>query len=534
MVDYIIVGAGSAGCVLANRLSASGKHQVLLLEAGQPDKDPRIQIPAAFPKLFKTELDWDYETVPQPGANDRRLYWPRGKTLGGSSSTNAMIYIRGNRRDYDDWAAAGCAGWSFRDVLPYFKKSERNARGASEYHGGEGPLAVSDHVVEHPLSRVFVEACEQAGIPAKDDFNSAEQDGAGIFQVTQDHGQRCSAARAFLKPALRRSNLAVETGAQVTRLILEDGRAAGVVYVQNGTETEVRASKEVILSGGSINSPQILLLSGIGPADHLAEVGIECRHALPGVGANLHDHPVCGLITACTSNITLDTCETAWNFIRYTLFKSGPFTSNLAEAGAFVRTDVTYDRPDIQFHFGPLFFHKHGLTDEEHIAYSLGPCLIHPESRGTLRLKSADPFDAPLLDPQYLTAEKDMQSLLAGVKLARTIAGQHAFDPYRGEEIYPGTDVQDDAALDHYIRDECETLYHPVGTCKMGTDDTAVVDPELRVRGLDGLRVVDASIMPTVVGGNTNAPTIMIAEKAADLILASAAAAAAEPAGATA
>jgi choline dehydrogenase len=518
MHDYVIVGAGTAGCVLAARLSEDKQNRVLLLEAGPRDTDPRIHLPAAFPKLFKTELDWNLETVPQRHANNRRLFWPRGKVVGGCSSTNAMIYMRGNRRDFDDWAANGCTGWSFAECLPYFKKSERNTRLSGEFHGTSGQLSVTDRGYTNPLSHAFVAACQQAGIPATTDFNGAEQDGVALAQVNQENGQRCSAARAFLKPALGRRNLRVETGAHATSLIFEGHRAIGVAYIQNGQNKTVRAEREVILCLGAVHSPQLLLLSGVGPAAHLASVGIDCRHELPGVGENLHDHPIIGPINLCTQKVTLDTAETVWNLAQYFLFHRGPLTSNVAEACAFVKSDPALDRPDLQFHFAPGFFYQHGLSDLKHIAFSFGPCLVQPKSRGTLRLRSNNPLDAPLADPNYLADDSDLRALLHGVKLARTIAAQTPFTPYRGDEFLPGKSVTSDDDLKNYIRNYFETLYHPVGSCKMGTDPLAVVDPQLRVHGLQGLRVADASVMPTIVGGNTNAAALLIGERAADFI----------------
>jgi choline dehydrogenase len=370
----------------------------------------------------------------------------------------------------------------------------------------------------NPLSRAFVEACESSGVPANDDFNGAEQDGAGLFQVTQRSGRRCSAAEAFLKPALRRKNLEVQTEAQATQVLFDGLRAVGVAYMNAGMRLVAYAEREVILCLGAVHSPQLLMLSGIGPADHLNEAGVECVHNLPGVGKNLHDHPIVGTIVNCTESVTLDTAETPWNFIRYVLLKDGPLTSNIAEAGAFVRSDPSLDRPDLQFHFAPGFFYKHGLTDEKRLAYSFGPCLVQPESRGALRLRSNDPFAPPRIDPNYLANDRDVRALCTGVQLALEIGSQTAFDRFRGERFLPAVDATSDADIERFVREFCETLYHPVGTCRMGSDESAVVDPQLRVRGIDGLRIADASIMPRIPGGNTNAPTIMIAERAAEFI----------------
>ncbi|HAE82282.1 MAG TPA: choline dehydrogenase [Ktedonobacter sp.] len=518
MFDYVIVGAGSAGCVLANRLTEDPATTVLLLEAGGPDEAQAIHIPAAFSSLFKSPIDWAYETEEQPHLNNRKLYWPRGKVLGGSSSINAMIYMRGNRRDYDHWHELGNDGWSYSDVLPYFKKAENEERGASEYHGTGGPLNVTDLRTLNPLSHAFVAAGVEAGIPLTNDFNGSEQDGVGFYQVTQKEGLRFSAAVGYVHPILSRPNLTLQTQALVTNILFEGTRAVGVAYLQHGEKQQVNASKEVILSGGTINSPQLLLLSGIGPANHLKEQGIPVVADLPGVGQNLQDHPAIVVLYASTQPISLAHAQTPENLQDFVDNKRGPLTSNVAEGGAFIRTHANLPMPDIQYHFAPVYYLNHGFTVPEGDGYTIAPCVLHPQSRGYIALRSANPTEAPLIQPNYFADEADMQALIEGVKVARKVGEAQAFAPYRDVETHPGPRVQSDEEIAEYIRNFVETLYHPVGTCKMGNDAMAVVDASLRVHGVAGLRVIDASIMPTVVGGNTNAPTIMIAEKAADLI----------------
>lgn len=516
--DYIIVGAGSAGCVLAARLTEDSAARVLVLEAGGHDHKLQFRIPAAFYKFFKTEFDWAYQTEPQPGLHNRKIYWPRGKVLGGSSSINSMIYIRGNRLDYDHWRELGNAGWGFADVLPHFKKSEHQERGASEYHGTGGPLHVADLREINPISRAFVEAAVATGLRHNPDFNGAAQDGAGFYQVTQKRGERHSAADAYLKPALGRSNLAVWTGALATRVLVERNRATGLEFLRDNQCEQVRANREVILCGGSINSPQLLMLSGIGPADKLKPLGIAVVANLPGVGENLQDHLFLPVAYESKQPITLDKAETLGNLARFVLFRRGPLTSNVAEAGGFVKLDPSLAAPNLQFHFGPVYYIDHGFTRPSGYGFTLGPTLLHPESRGRITLRSADPLEPPVIQPNYLSREADLRVLVEGIKLARRIAKAKAFDPYRGAETYPGTEVQGDSAIADYVRRVAETVYHPVGTCKMGSDAMAVVDPQLRVRGVEGLRVTDASVMPVLVRGNTNAPTIMIAEKAAEAL----------------
>jgi choline dehydrogenase-like flavoprotein len=516
--DYIIVGAGSAGCVLANRLTEDPKVKVLLLEAGGPDARKEVHIPVAFSKLFKTPCDWAYYTEPEPQLGNRGLYWPRGKVLGGSSSINAMIYIRGHRYDYDHWRDLGNAGWGYQDVLPYFRKSEAQENGASEFHGTAGPLHVTNLRFVNPLSEAFVAAAGQCGYPRNPDFNGAQQEGFGLYQVTQFQGKRCSAADAFLNPARRRPNLTVRTGVQVFDIIFEKRRAVALSIQQGQGSTQERAEREIILCAGAIGSPQLLMLAGIGPADHLRSLGIPVTLHLPGVGANLQDHVAVPLVYECTQPVSLANAESVKSLARYMCFKDGMLTSNVAEAGGFTTTSSSAPAPDLQFHFGPGYYVNHGFAKFKGHAFTLGPTMIRPYSRGRISLRSSNPLDAPVIQANYLSDSRDGEVLLKGLKLARELAAAQAFAKYRGREIHPGAEAASDDGLRSHIAQYGETLYHPVGTCKMGSDDQAVVDSELRVRGVEGLRIVDASIMPTVPGGNTNAATMMIAEKAADLI----------------
>ena len=524
MFDYIIVGAGSAGCVLANRLSADPQTRVLLLEAGPSDWHPFIHMPAGISKLVGNKgVNWDYTTEPEPNLGNRRLWWPRGRVLGGSSSINAMCYIRGQAGDYDAWAAAGNPGWDFASMLPYFRRSQNQERGASDFHGTGGPLNVQDLRHHNPLSEVFLAAAEQAGFARTNDFNAATPHGFGWYQVTQKDGARWSTAAGYLRDARGRPNLTVVTRANATRVLLDGTRAVGVEYRRWGRTRRAEAAREVILSGGTINSPQLLLLSGIGAPERLQPHGIAVRHALPGVGANLHDHLDACTMFRCTQPVTYDRTNDVAIALEYYLRRRGPGTSNVAETGGFVRSSLAPDaRADIQFHFVPAMLDDHGRNRLPGYGFTLHACALYPRSRGHIELASADPAAKARILANYLSdaGDHDLRTMIEAVRVSRDILGQPAFAPFRGDEMFPGTQAQDDAAIAAFIRAKAETIYHPVGTCRMGSDENAVVDAQLRVRGLDALRVVDASIMPTLVGGNTNAPTVAIAERASDLILA--------------
>jgi choline dehydrogenase len=536
--DYIIVGAGSAGCVLASRLSEDPEARVLLLEAGPPDTADEIHIPAAAYLLFKSAYDWAYQTTPQDRAGGRSVYWPRGKVLGGSSSINAMIYIRGSRYDYDTWRDDyGCEGWGYTDLLPYFLRAESNSRGASAYHGASGPLSVQDLRYKSDLTGAFVSAAKHCGQPANDDFNGPQQDGVGYYQVTQRGGRRWSAADAYLHPAADRANLTVHTDALVTSVIIEAGRAVGVRYLRRGVEEVARAESEVILSSGAIGSPQLLMLSGVGPAAHLREHDIDVLADSPGVGGNQSDHPVVTAMWSVPRSRSLWEKGGPGNLARWQMTHSGPMTTNLAESGGFVRTDPALPAPDIQWHVLPVPFVNGGLTDPASRALSVLVTLVSVGSRGRIRLRSSDPRHKPAIDPSYLSDSSDIEPLVRGVAMAREFAATRPLARIAKSELAPGGDVRTDADLREWVRRDLNTLYHPVGTCAMGGDGrvaasklTSVVDTELRVRGVEGLRVVDASVMPTVPRGNTNAPTIAIAERAADLIQGRAPLAAVDPA----
>ena len=523
--DYIIVGAGSAGCVLARRLSDDPSVRVLLLEAGSRDNSVFVHMPAGVGRLLSTrnKYNWYFETEGQKHLGGRRLYWPRGKGLGGSSSINGMIYIRGHARDYDQWRQMGLDGWSYSEVLPYFKRSETFKEGGDDYHGDEGPLYVSPGESNNPMYRAYIEAGQQAGYPYTSDFNGYAQEGFGPYHMTIRDGKRCSAAAGYLTPVLNRPNLTVETGAHTARVLFEKGRAAGVEFVQKKQTHTVWCDKEIVLSGGAVNSPQLLLLSGLGPADYLNKFGIKPVCDLPGVGQNLLDHLDATVVYEASQPLTLYSELSPMKMIgtglNYMLFGKGAGRSNGLESGGFVKSRPDLEIPDLQIHYVNAPMMDHGRKKADRHGFTAHVCLLRPESRGHIALRSADPLDAPLIQPNYLASQNDLHAMREGVKILRNVFAQKAFDPYRGPELMPGITVQTDEQIENFIRRYSETIYHPVGTCKMGHDEMAVVDQELRVRGVEGLRVVDASVMPTLVGGNTNAPTIMIAEKASDMIL---------------
>ena len=523
--DYVIVGAGSAGCVLANRLSADGRNSVLLLEAGPRDTNLWIHVPLGYGKLFKEKtVNWMYQTEPEPGLDGRTVFQPRGKVLGGSSSINGLLYVRGQHEDYDRWRQRGNAGWGYDDVLPYFKKAENQQRGADEYHGAGGPLPVSDWRHADPLSEAFVVAAAQTGIPTNPDFNGASQEGAGFFQTTTQRGRRASTAYSYLRPAKTRSNLHVETSALAQRILFEGRRARAVEYRQGGAPRTARARKEILVSSGAYNSPQLLQLSGVGPAELLKQHGIDIVLDAPGVGNDLQDHLQVRLVTRCSQPVTLNDIlnhpvRRVMAGARYAAFRKGPLTIAAGTSGAFFKTNPRLATPDIQIHFLPFSTDRMGEKLHSFSAFSASVCQLRPESRGSLRIKSADPAVPPEIRINYLATETDRTAFIEGFKILRKILAAPALKPYAVDEILPGSKVTSDEDILAFCRRTGSTVYHPTSTCRMGNDSLAVVDQRLRLRGIEGLRVVDASVMPDLMSGNTNAPTIMIAEKASDMIL---------------
>lgn len=522
--DYVIVGGGSAGATLAGRLSEEPDVRVAVLEAGKAGDSWLVNVPAAVVLMVPTKINsWGFDTVPQPGLNGRLGYQPRGKALGGSSAINAMVYIRGHRWDYDHWAELGNTGWSFDEVLPYFKRSEANERFTDELHGTTGPLPVSDLRTDNPIHQAYLDAAREVGYPVIDDFNGPEQEGIGIYQVTQKNGERWSAARAYLHPHMgKRSNLKVELQALAQRVLFDGKRAAGVEYSQNGVSKVIRARREVILCGGAFQSPQLLQLSGIGDGADLQRVGIRTVHHLPGVGQNLQDHPdfVFGYKSERLEvmGLSLPGSMKMWRDIQqYRRERRGMITTNFAEGGGFLKTRPELAVPDIQLHMVVALVEDHARKLNFGHGFSCHVCLLRPKSRGTVRLQSADPNAAPLIDPNFLGEEEDVQNLVAGFKMTRKLMDAKPLMAWRSEDCFT-SHVRTDGDIVQVLRERADTVYHPAGSCKMGVDKLAVVDPQLRVHGVEGLRVVDASVMPTLIGGNTNAPTIMIAEKAADMI----------------
>jgi choline dehydrogenase-like flavoprotein len=536
--DFIIIGGGSAGCVLADKLSACGKYQICLLEAGPEDKHWSIHMPIGVIELMQNKiLNWQFNSEPETTQNNRKIFNPRGRTLGGSSSINAMLYVRGQKEDYDHWAALGNEGWSFEDVLPYFKSTQHQERGESEFHGINGPLNVADSSSKPPIHDHFISSAQQAGFPFNNDFNGENQEGVGYYQVTQINGQRCSAARAFLTPNANRANLTIITDAQVQKLLIDENKVTtGVYYKTKNRYNSIFANKEVLLSAGAFNSPQLMMLSGIGPKNELAKHGISLVHELTGVGQNLQDHPDTVIVTHHQRNDLLALRpKAAWWLFKQALKyfplsikkgstkrkRQGILTSAVAESGGFIKSKSDLSRPDLQLHFIPAAFEDHGrnLKVLLHYGISLHTCLLRPKSRGSVTLHGNNACLHPKISLNMLAHEDDQKAMIQAVKIARSIFSQSPLSENNGTEIFPGVDIQSDENILEFVKNKANTIYHPVGTCKMGNDDMAVVDSHLKVHGIQHLRVIDASIMPTLISGNTNAPTIMIAAKIADEIL---------------
>lgn len=520
--DYVIVGAGAAGCAVAERLTEDPDTTVLLLEAGGPDSSFLIHIPVGFTKLTSPRFNWGFETVPQTQLNNREMWYPQGRTLGGSTSINAMIYIRGNQQDYERWAELGNDEWGFEQVLPFFKKAEHNERLNGEFHGTEGPMNVTEQVQHNPLSKAFVRAAQELGLPFTSDFNGASQDGVGYYDVTQRDAKRESASTAYLRQSRKRQNLTIRTDSLATKVIVENGRATGLAYTRGGKPEKVRARREVVLSSGAVNSPRLLLLSGIGPAEELRALGIPVVHDLPGVGKNFQDH-MDVYLTAETTPVSYNRSDrplpAVLAMIQYVLYKTGPITASVCEAGMFVRSSDAVTSPDIQMHCLPAYVIDHGRIRVPGHGMTINTCNLRPKSVGSVTLRSADPSKPPAIDPAFLTDPYDWQISLEGFKWGREMLATKAYSPYMKKEYMPGAQVKTDKEIREYVRQWAKTDYHPVGSCKMGEDEMAVVDQQLRVRGLQGLRVIDASIMPTLISGNTQATSIMIGEKGAHHIL---------------
>lgn len=522
--DYVIVGGGSAGCVLASRLSEDRDVSVCLVEAGPAKQDWSVRVPAGIIKTMKDpNSNWLLATAPQKNLDGRELFWPRGKVMGGSSAINGMVYIRGHRDDYDRWAnEEGCAGWDWKSVLPYFRRSENNERLTDDLHGIGGPLNVADPRSPNPMSRMYVESCAAQQIAENEDFNGDRQEGAGLYQLTQKDGRRCSAYHAYLE-GVERPNLEIVDLAHVTRVLIEDGRAVGVACDRAGEITEIRANREVLLAGGAVHSPQLLMLSGVGPGAELQQFGIEVKADRPAVGQNLQDHLDVSVVSRSTTALGFAfTMKGLWMGLKavrdYRRRRTGMLTSNFAEAGAFVRSTPDRELPDLQYHFLPVISDQHGQNRIKAHGVTLHCCDLRPKSRGRVGLKDRDPLSPPLIDPNYLDHEDDMAAQKRGVAIGRAMLSAPPLAKHMGEEMFPGPGVESEADVEAFIRRKAETIYHPVGTCRMGSDPDSVVDTECRVRGVDGLRVIDASVMPSLIGGNTNAPTIMIAERMADVI----------------